>query len=192
MHLNLTILSNEVLESCLFFLSRLEDATNCSLTSQLLLDVLRGPNYPQFVASFGNSPLERQLDWVSIKRTFNPQDSPSCGIPLSLHLEIEWTKYGTLVNPQAQIVSINEIIQTNSSQLALLSGGSSIIPIRTSVSFISVSAPATPGYRAMPTIDAKLPFDFFFPFAWSENHSRFIYLGMFYGSYCKYVDNVKA
>ncbi|KAK7922145.1 hypothetical protein WMY93_009047 [Mugilogobius chulae] len=143
---------------------RLADVTNCSLISQVLLDILRGQNYPQFVASFGNSPLEKQLDWVAIKRTFNPQDSQGCGIPLSLHLEIKWTKYGTLVNPQAHIVSVTEIIQTNTSQLALLSGGSSILPVQTSVAFISVSAPAAPGYRAMPTIDAKLPFDFFFPF----------------------------
>ncbi|XP_072292311.1 tectonic-1-like [Eucyclogobius newberryi] len=143
---------------------RLADATNCSLISRVLLDILRGQNYPQFVASFGNSPVDKQLDWVAIKRTFNPQDSQGCAIPLSLHLEIEWTKYGTQVNPQAQIVSVKEIIQTNTSQLALLSGGSSILPIQTSVSFISVSAPAARGYRATPTIDAKLPFDFFFPF----------------------------
>lgn len=46
---------------------RLEDAANCSLVSQVLLDVLRGPNYPQYVASFGNSPLENPLDWVQIQ-----------------------------------------------------------------------------------------------------------------------------
>lgn len=44
----------------------------------------------------------------------------SCSIPLSLHLEIEWTKYGSLVNPQAQIVSIKEVIQTNTSSLVRL------------------------------------------------------------------------
>lgn len=47
---------------------------------------------------------------------------------------------------------------------ALLSGGSDILPIRTSVAFVAVSAAASPGYRAMPTINAKLPADFFFPF----------------------------
>ncbi|GAA6234230.1 tectonic-1 [Lates japonicus] len=143
---------------------RLEDATNCSLVSQMLLDVLRGPNYPQYVASFGNSPFSNPLDWVQIKNDFSVGESQSCSIPLSLHLEIEWTKYGSLVNPQPQIVSIREVIQTNTSSLALLSGGSSILPVRSSVAFIPVSAAALPGYRAIPTIDAKLPFDFFFPF----------------------------
>ncbi|XP_051277192.1 tectonic-1 isoform X2 [Dicentrarchus labrax] len=141
---------------------RLEDAANCSLVFQVLLDVLRGPNYPQYVASFGNSPLDYPLDWVPIKNDFSPGES--CSIPLSLHLEIEWTKYGSLVNPQAQIVSIKEVIQTNTTSLEMLTGGSSVLSISSSVAFIPVSAAALPGYRAMPTIDAKLPFDFFFPF----------------------------
>ncbi|KAM4585668.1 tectonic-1 [Fundulus diaphanus] len=143
---------------------RLEDITNCSLVSQLLLDVLRGPNYPHYVASFGNSPLENVLDWVPVKTNINPTEAQSCNIPLSLHLEVEWTKYGSLVNPQAQIVNIREVIETNRSSLERLSGGSSILPIRSSVAFIPVSATALPGYRATPSIDAKLPFDFFFPF----------------------------
>ncbi|KAK5613691.1 hypothetical protein CRENBAI_017631 [Crenichthys baileyi] len=143
---------------------RLEDITNCSLVSQLILDVLRGPNSPQYVASFGNSPLENVLDWVPVKTNINPTAAQSCNIPLSIHLEIEWTKYGSLVNPQAQIVNIREVIETNRSSLALLSGGTSILPIRGSVAFIPVSAAALPGYRATPSINAKLPFDFFFPF----------------------------
>ncbi|XP_039975094.1 tectonic-1 isoform X3 [Xiphias gladius] len=142
----------------------LEDAANCSLVSQVLLDVLRGPNYPQYVASFGNSRLNNPLDWVQIKNNFSPGEAQSCSIPLSLHLEIEWTKYGSLVNPQPEIVSIKEVIQTNTTSLALSSGGSSILSIRISAAFIPVSAAALPGYRATPTINAKLPFDFFFPF----------------------------
>uniref|UniRef100_A0A3B5A843 Tectonic family member 1 n=1 Tax=Stegastes partitus TaxID=144197 RepID=A0A3B5A843_9TELE len=51
---------------------RLKDAENCSLVSHLLLNVLRRPNYPQYVASFGNSPLDNPLDWVQIKNNFNP------------------------------------------------------------------------------------------------------------------------
>lgn len=51
---------------------RLEDAANCSLVFQTLLDVLRGANYPQYVASFGNSPLDYPLDWVPVKSNFNP------------------------------------------------------------------------------------------------------------------------
>ncbi|KAI4787668.1 hypothetical protein KUCAC02_036320, partial [Chaenocephalus aceratus] len=142
----------------------LEDAANCSLVQQLLLDVLRGPNPPQHVASFGNSLLDSPMDWLPIKNNLNPGEAQSCSIPLSLHLEVQWTQYGSLVNPQAQIVSIKEIIQTNTTSLEVLSAGSSTLSISSSVAFIPVSAAALPGYRATPTIDAKLPFDFFFPF----------------------------
>jgi len=34
-------------------------------------------------------------------------------IPLSYHLEGKWTKYGTLLNPKAQVVSVMETIITN-------------------------------------------------------------------------------
>ncbi|KAA8589194.1 hypothetical protein FQN60_010539, partial [Etheostoma spectabile] len=134
--------------------STLEDAANCSLVFQVLLDVLRGPKQAQYVASFGNSPLDYPLDW----------EAQSCSLPLSLHLQIEWTKYGSLVNPQAQIVSIKEVIQTNTTSLDMLSGGSSSLSVRSSVAFVPVSAAALPGSRATPTINARLPFDFFFPF----------------------------
>ncbi|XP_029296843.1 tectonic-1 isoform X2 [Cottoperca gobio] len=143
---------------------RLEDTANCSLVFQLLLDVLRGPNHAQYVASFGNSPLDSPIDWVPIKNNFNPGEAHICSIPLSLHLEIEWIKYGSLVNPQAQIVSITEVIQTNTTRLDVLSGSSSTLSIMSSVAFIPVSSTALPGYRATPTINGKLPFDFFFPF----------------------------
>ncbi|KAF7227874.1 tectonic family member 1 [Nothobranchius furzeri] len=143
---------------------RLDDIANCSLVSQLLLDVLRGPNYPQDVASFGNCSLDRSLDWVQIETDTSSTEAQGCSIPLSLHLDIEWTKYGTLGNPQAKIVSIKEVIQINTSSLDVLSGGSAVYPIRSSVSFIPVSAPAVPGLRATPTFNAKLPFDFFYPF----------------------------
>ncbi|XP_064164192.1 tectonic-1 [Anguilla rostrata] len=145
---------------------RLPEAANCSLVSELIFGVLRGPDFPKFVASFGNSPPNVVLDWVPIKnRTASAtSDAVSCSIPLSLDLEVKWTKYGSLVNPQAQIVSVTEVIQTNTSSLSSLLGGSDLLLISTSVTFIDVSAAAQPGYRAPPTIDAKLPYDFFFPF----------------------------
>ncbi|XP_028316015.1 tectonic-1-like isoform X1 [Gouania willdenowi] len=142
---------------------RLTDTFNCSLLSELLLSVLRGSDPAQYVALFGNSLLDNPTDWLQIKRV-SRGEAAGCSVPLSLHLEIEWTKYGALSNPQAQIVSIKEIIQTNSSSLDRLSGGSGVLPISSSVAFIPVSAPARPGYRATPTINARLPFDFFFPF----------------------------
>ncbi|KAJ3601949.1 hypothetical protein NHX12_029710, partial [Muraenolepis orangiensis] len=140
----------------------LEEGANCSLVSNLLLDVLRGSEDMQYVAAFGTPTLDNVLDWVPLETIFTPGGAQSCTIPLSRHLEIKWTKYGSLENPQAQIVSFKELIQTNSSDMALLFGGSTAVT--SSVNFVSVSASAERGFQAPPTIDAKLPSEFFFPF----------------------------
>ncbi|XP_064824217.1 tectonic-1-like isoform X2 [Oncorhynchus masou masou] len=143
---------------------RLDETANCSVVSEVVLGVLRGQSFPQYVASFGNSPSQNPMDWVPIRNQTKPTEAQSCSIPLSLHLEVQWTQYGSLVNPQAQIVSVVEVIHTNTSNLALLSGGSRVMSVTSSVTFVPVSAAARPGFKALPTIDAKLPYDFFFPF----------------------------
>uniref|UniRef100_A0A4W5PMV4 Tectonic family member 1 n=1 Tax=Hucho hucho TaxID=62062 RepID=A0A4W5PMV4_9TELE len=143
---------------------RLDETANCSVVSEVVLGVLRGQSFPQYVASFGNSPPQNPMDWVPIRNQTKPTETQSCSIPLSLHLEVQWTQYGSLVNPQAQIVSVIEVIHTNTSNLALLSGGSRVMSVTSSVTFVPVSAAARPGFKASPTIDAKLPYDFFFPF----------------------------
>ncbi|KAL2100008.1 hypothetical protein ACEWY4_004402 [Coilia grayii] len=144
---------------------RLEDTSNCTVLTETLIGVLKGKTFPDHVASFGNTLPKYTLDWVPIKnQTITATGSQECNIPLSLHLEVRWTKYGSLLNPQAQIVSVTEIIAANTSSLALLSSANGFVPVTTSVAFVDVSAPAEPGFRAPPTIDAKLPFDFFFPF----------------------------
>uniref|UniRef100_A0A8C3H4H6 Tectonic family member 1 n=1 Tax=Corvus moneduloides TaxID=1196302 RepID=A0A8C3H4H6_CORMO len=87
----------------------------------------------------------------------------SCQIPVSLGIEVKWTKYGSLVNPQARIVNVTATITTTTLK-QLPSGRERIIPITSSVVFTDISSPAEPGYKAWPTINIKLPFDFFYPF----------------------------
>ncbi|XP_077589034.1 tectonic-1 isoform X2 [Stigmatopora nigra] len=143
---------------------RLEGPTNCSLVSQIILDILQGQTYPQYVGNFGNSASYNSIEWLTIKHNYIHKASQICSIPLSLDLQIEWTKYGFLHNPQIQIVSIVQVILTNTTSLDHLITGSDALSIRSSVSFKEISAFALPGYRATPTINAKLPVDFFFPF----------------------------
>ncbi|XP_052423776.1 tectonic-1 [Carassius gibelio] len=143
---------------------KLSDGVNCSLVSEVILWTLKGQSFPDHVASFGNSLPQNLLDWVQIQNQTIALGTQACSIPLSYHLEVKWTKYGTLVNPQAQIVSVMETILTNTSSLALLTSANGLLSVRSSVSFVDVSAPASPGFKVPPTIDAKLPFDFFFPF----------------------------
>ncbi|NXE24038.1 TECT1 protein, partial [Ardeotis kori] len=148
---------------------RITAAMKCQPLTQTLLDLLKGQSFPEYVASFGNSQAQDVLDWVPIthrhiseQRIYNAFQS-SCQIPVSLEIEVKWTKYGSLVNPQARIVSVTAVITTTAWK-QLPSGRERTIPITSSVVFTDISSPAEPGYKAWPTINAKLPFDFFYPF----------------------------
>ncbi|KAF1656520.1 Tectonic-1, partial [Eudyptes chrysocome] len=148
---------------------RITAAMKCQPLTQTLLDLLKGQSFPEYVASFGNSQAQDVLDWVPIthlhtseQRIYNTFQS-SCQIPVSLEIEVKWTKYGSLVNPQARIVNVTATITTTTLK-QLPSGRERTIPITSSVVFTDISSPAEPGYKAWPTINARLPFDFFFPF----------------------------
>ncbi|XP_065424206.1 tectonic-1 isoform X3 [Chrysemys picta bellii] len=141
---------------------RITASTECQLLANIILNVLKGQNFPEYVASFGNSQAQDVLDWVPITH-IQASEQGLCQIPVSFEIEVKWSKYGSLVNPQAKIVNVSATVITTI--LAQTNFGSErTIQIASSVTFIDVSTPAEPGYKAQPTIDAKLPFDFFFPF----------------------------
>ncbi|NWV19001.1 TECT1 protein, partial [Origma solitaria] len=143
---------------------RITAAMKCQPLAQTLLDVLKGQSFPEYVASFGNSQAQDVLDWVPITQLhISEQVKSSCQIPVSLGIEVKWTKYGSLVNPQARIVNVTATITTTTLK-QLPSGRERIIPVTSSVVFTDISSPAEPGYKAWPTINIKLPFDFFYPF----------------------------
>ncbi|NWU75355.1 TECT1 protein, partial [Onychorhynchus coronatus] len=148
---------------------RITAAMRCQPLAQTLLDVLKGQSFPEYVASFGNSQAQDVLDWVPIthlhiseQRISNALQS-SCQIPVSFGIEVKWTKYGSLVNPQARIVNVTATLTTTTLK-QLPSGRERTIPITSSVVFTDISSPAEPGYKAWPTINIRLPFDFFYPF----------------------------
>ncbi|NXH64155.1 TECT1 protein, partial [Rhabdornis inornatus] len=148
---------------------RITAAMKCQPLAQTLLDVLKGQSFPEYVASFGNSQAQDVLDWVPITQLHISEQmisytlQSSCQIPVSLGIEVKWTKYGSLVNPQARIVNVTATITTTTLK-QLPSGRERIIPITSSVVFTDISSPAEPSYKAWPTINIKLPFDFFYPF----------------------------
>ncbi|KAG9487753.1 hypothetical protein GDO78_007508 [Eleutherodactylus coqui] len=139
-------------------------ANFCKLARSAILNVLQGQQFPNHVAQFGNSQPQNILDWlpINILNTEQPEVQAVCRIPISLNLEVKWTKFGSLVNTQAQIVNVEQNIAYASFPNNL--EGMRFIQISSSVTFLDVSQPASPGYKAQPTIDAKLPFDFFHPF----------------------------
>ncbi|XP_037734496.1 tectonic-1 isoform X2 [Chelonia mydas] len=141
---------------------RITASTECQLLANIILNVLKGQNFPEYVASFGNSQAQDVLDWVPITH-IQSSEQGLCQIPVSFEIEVKWTKYGSLMNPQAKIVNVSAtVITTILAQTHF--GSERTIQIASSVTFVDVSTPAEPGYKAPPTIDAKLPFDFFFPF----------------------------
>ncbi|KAJ8779321.1 hypothetical protein J1605_012783 [Eschrichtius robustus] len=147
-----------------FFPKRLTKAITCRLVAQKMESLLKGQGFPDYVAPFGNSQAQDVLDWVPvhfITQTSHMKDS--CQLPVALAIEVKWTKYGSLLNPQAKIVNVTANL-ISSSFPETNSGNKRTILISTVVTFVDVSAPAEAGFRARPTINARLPFNFFFPF----------------------------
>lgn len=143
---------------------RLTKALTCQLVAQKMKSLLKGQGFPDYVAPFGNSQAQDVLDWVPVY--FITQTShvkESCQLPVALMVEVKWTKYGSLLNPQAKIVNVTANL-ISSSFPETNSGNERTILISTAVTFVDVSAPAEAGFRARPTINARLPFNFFFPF----------------------------
>ncbi|XP_008002899.2 tectonic-1 isoform X1 [Chlorocebus sabaeus] len=148
---------------------RLTGALPCRLVAQKVKNLLWGQGFPDYVAPFGNLQAQDVLDWVPIHfitQSFNRKHSvlqDSCQLPGALVIEVKWTKYGSLLNPQAKIVNVTANLISSSFPEAS-SGNERTILISTAVTFVDVSAPAEAGFRAPPAINARLPFNFFFPF----------------------------
>ncbi|XP_066227044.1 tectonic-1 isoform X1 [Saccopteryx leptura] len=143
---------------------RLTGAFPCPLVAEKVKRLLTGHGFPDYVAPFGNSQAQDVLDWVPIR--FITQEShgkESCQLPVALVIEVKWTKYGSLLNPQAKIVNVTTSL-ISSSFPETNSGNERTVLISTMVTFVDVSAPAEAGFRAQPIINARLPFNFFFPF----------------------------
>ncbi|XP_011224191.2 tectonic-1 [Ailuropoda melanoleuca] len=143
---------------------RLPKAITCQLAVQKVKSLLKGQGFPDYVAPFGNSQAQDVLDWVPIH--FITQAShmkDSCQLPVALVIEVKWTKYGSLLNPQAKIINVTASL-LSSSFPETNSGNEQTVLISTAVAFVDASEPAEAGFRARPTINAKLPFNFFFPF----------------------------
>ncbi|XP_054852112.1 tectonic-1 isoform X2 [Eublepharis macularius] len=140
---------------------RITKDADCLLLAPALLNVLKGQKFPDSVAAFGNSEPQNRLDWVQI--VYNISQPSSCEIPVRFEIEVKWTKYGSLVNPQAKLTSLTVTVVT-AALPQVDSGSERTILILSTVTFVDISAPAEPGYKSRPTVEAKLPFDFFFPF----------------------------
>ncbi|KAH0625615.1 hypothetical protein JD844_015202 [Phrynosoma platyrhinos] len=89
---------------------RITKDADCDLLAPALLTLLKGQNFPDCVATFGDSLPQNGPDWIQIHNNITKPNT--CEIPVSFEIEVQWTKYGSLVNPQAKIVSLTATVMT--------------------------------------------------------------------------------
>ncbi|NP_001384467.1 tectonic-3 isoform X2 [Gallus gallus] len=147
---------------CKLRLTQMEES-NCSYIQLKLYKAFQGMNQAEDLAIIGSARSTQEEEWVTILiQNCSVQIkncSSCCMIPVTLDIQILWTKMGLLSNPQAQIVGVRYFYQCQ--PLKSLSTG--MVPLTTVVTFTDMTEWPEPP-RGLPKVHWKLPFDFFFPF----------------------------
>ncbi|XP_035186686.1 tectonic-3 isoform X3 [Oxyura jamaicensis] len=155
---------------CKLSLPEMEES-NCSYIQMKLHEALQGMNAIKDLAIIGSAHSTQVEEWTTIliqNCSVQAMNCTSCCmVPVTLDIQILWTKVGLLSNPQAQILSARYSYQCH--PLKFLSV--SLVPLTTVVTFADVTEWPEPP-RGQPQIQWKLPFDFFFPFKVILNGER--------------------
>ncbi|KAM6416111.1 tectonic-3 [Rhynochetos jubatus] len=149
---------------CRLSLSPVLGESNCSYIQQKLYEALQGVNRAEALASTGSARSGQAEEWMSILvQDCSGQVAVNCTscclVPVTLEIQIVWTKLGLLSNPQAQILDARYFYQCH--PLKFPSAGT--VPLTTIVTFADMTAWPEPP-RGQPQGHWKLPFDIFFPF----------------------------
>ncbi|XP_076058780.1 tectonic-1-like [Oratosquilla oratoria] len=176
---------------CIIHASPKELRNNCEELQKKILLLLHGnlnENFSELrVAMYGDASVENTGDWIPILRPEEPRAKASSpgttgeclGLILSLHMEIAYAMSGALSNPQAKVVSVvfhygqPKDVESLCTGITCQSSDSKLaLEIISSVSFIDTSKPPLAHYASPPTVDIKLPYDFFYPFLPSRASSH--------------------
>ena len=155
----------------------------CSELNNQIKKILDGPILDAFngssnifVGTFGNSNISNLIaaipaDWVEVlidtDNTQSVNEPSGCrNLLLSSKYEILYANGGAISNPQAKIVGVRYSYDISPFfRFTCLNGAcNQTVDIFTSVNFIDVSSNPVSIERIRPTIDARLPADFFYPF----------------------------
>ncbi|KAM6330268.1 tectonic-3 isoform 2-T2 [Podargus strigoides] len=156
---------------CKLSLSPILEESNCSYVQQKLYEAFQGTNRAEDLAITGSAHSTQAEEWTTILiqncsvQTVNC--TSCCMVPVTLEIQILWTKVGLLSNPQAQILGARYFYQCR--PLKFLS--TSTVPLTTVVTFTDMTEWPEPP-RGQPQIHWKLPFDIFFPFKVALNLER--------------------
>ncbi|NXF46642.1 TECT3 protein, partial [Oceanites oceanicus] len=156
---------------CKLSLSTVLEESNCSYIQQKLYKALQGLNRAEDLAITGNAHSTQAEEWTTIliqNCTVQAVNCTSCCmVPVTLEVQILWTKVGLLSNPQAQILGARYFYQCH--PLKFLS--TSTIRLTAVVTFTDMTEWPEPP-RGQPQRHWKLPFDIFFPFKVALNLER--------------------
>ncbi|XP_065602832.1 tectonic-3 [Cyrtonyx montezumae] len=147
---------------CKLRLTQMEGG-NCSYIQLKLYEAFQGMNQAEDIAIIGSARSTQVEEWMTILiqncSVQTDNCSSCCMVPVTLDIQILWTKMGLLSNPQARILGVRFFYQCQPLQLL----STSLVPLTTVVTFTDMTEwPELP--RGLPKIHWKLPFDFFFPF----------------------------
>ncbi|XP_068807366.1 tectonic-3 isoform X2 [Struthio camelus] len=148
---------------CKLSLSQLLQESDCSHIQQKLYKALQGMSRAEDLAIIGSAHSARAEEWTTILiQNCSVQAvncTACCMVPVTLEIQILWSKEGLLSNPQAQMLGARYFYQCQ--PLKFLS--TSMVPLTTVVTFTDMTEWPEPP-RGQPKTYWKLPFDFFFPF----------------------------
>ncbi|KAM4667676.1 tectonic-3 isoform 3-T3 [Amazona ochrocephala] len=104
-----------VRSGCKLSLSPVLEESNCSYTQQKLYEAFQGMKRAEDLAITGNAHSTQAEQWVTILiQNCSVQAvncTSCCMVPLTLEIQILWTKVGLLSNPQAQILGARYLYQ---------------------------------------------------------------------------------
>ncbi|KFV79007.1 Tectonic-3, partial [Struthio camelus australis] len=146
---------------CKLSLSQLLEESDCSHIQQKLYKALQGMSRAEDLAIIGSAHSARAEEWTTILiQNCSVQAvncTACCMVPVTLEIQILWSKEGLLSNPQAQMLGARYFYQCQ--PLKFLS--TSMVPLTTVVTFTDMTEWPEPP-RGQPKTYWKLPFDFFF------------------------------
>ncbi|XP_077640895.1 tectonic-3 isoform X3 [Lonchura striata] len=156
---------------CKISLSPVLEDINCSYIQQKLHKAFQGMNRTEDFAITGSAHTAQAEEWMTILiQNCSVQAvncTSCCMVPVTLEIQILWTKVGLLSNPQAQVLGTRHFYQCQ--PLKFLN--TSMVPVTTVVTFTDMTDWPEPP-RGQPQMHWKLPFDIFFPFKVALNVER--------------------
>ncbi|NXE67014.1 TECT3 protein, partial [Calcarius ornatus] len=156
---------------CKISLSPILEDSNCSYIQQKLYKAFQGMNRTEDFAITGSAHSTQAEEWMTILIENCSVEAVNCTsccmVPVTLEIQILWTKVGLLSNPQAQVVGTRHFYRCQPLKFLNMS----MVPVTTIVTFTDMTDWPEPP-RGQPQMHWKLPFDMFFPFKVALNVER--------------------